>query len=113
MQTRSLGQGLEVSAIGLGCIGMTHGYDPTRTRALVPVRDQVRIATRFRLRVDEHGAQVQDSRPEKIRDSVDGSLRRLRAEAIDLLYQHRVDPGVPIEDVAGTVRDLIGTGKVR
>lgn len=148
MQTRTLGQGLTVSAIGLGCMGMTHGYGPAAdtgemTRlihaavdrgitlfdtaqvygpfaneeligeALAPVRDQVVIATKFGLRVDEQGAQVQDSRPEQIRDSVEGSLRRLRTDTIDLLYQHRVDPAVPIEDVAGAVKDLIAAGKVR
>lgn len=148
MQARTLGQGLEVSAIGLGCMGMTHGYGPAAEKgamvalirdavdrgvtlfdtaqaygpfvneelvgeALAPVRDQVVIATKFGLRVDQHGAQIQDSRPEEIRASVEGSLRRLRVDTIDLLYQHRVDPTVPIEDVAGTVKDLIAAGKVR
>jgi aryl-alcohol dehydrogenase-like predicted oxidoreductase len=148
MQTRSLGQGLAVSAIGLGCMGMTHGYGPAADtgemirlirsavdrgvtlfdtaqvygpfaneelvgEALAPVRDRVVIATKFGLRIDEQGAQIQDSRPEQIRDSVEGSLRRLRTDTIDLLYQHRVDPNVPIEDVAGAVKDLIAAGKVR
>jgi len=135
MDTRTLGQGLRVSAIGLGCMGMTHGYGPAADRgemialirsavdrgvtlfdtaqvygpfdneelvgeALEPVRDRVVIATKFGLRVDGQGRQVQDSRPDEIRASVEGSLRRLRTETIDLLYQHRVDPDVPIEDVA-------------
>ena len=148
MQTRTLGQGLTVSALGLGCMGMTHGYGPPADtgemiklirsavdrgvtlfdtaqvygpftneelvgEALAPVRDRVVIATKFGLRIDDHGAQVQDSRPEQIRDGVEGSLRRLRTDTIDLLYQHRVDPNVPIEDVAGAVKDLIAAGKVR
>jgi aryl-alcohol dehydrogenase-like predicted oxidoreductase len=147
MQTRTLGQGLAVSAIGLGCMGMTHGYGPAADagemvrlirsavdrgvtlfdtaqvygpfaneelvgEALAPVRDRVVIATKFGLRIDEQGAQVQDSRPDEIRDSVEGSLRRLRTDRIDLLYQHRVDPNVPIEDVAGAVKDLVAAGKV-
>jgi len=148
MDTRTLGQGLRVSAIGLGCMGMTHGYGPAADRgemitlirsavdrgvtlfdtaqvygpfdneelvgeALEPVRDRVVIATKFGLRVDGQGRQVQDSRPDEIRGSVEGSLRRLRTETIDLLYQHRVDPDVPIEDVAGAAKDLIAAGKVR
>jgi aryl-alcohol dehydrogenase-like predicted oxidoreductase len=148
MQTRTLGQGLTVSALGLGCMGMTHGYGPPADtgemiklirsavdrgvtlfdtaqvygpftneelvgEALAPVRHRVVIATKFGLRIDDHGAQVQDSRPEQIRDGVEGSLRRLRTDTIDLLYQHRVDPNVPIEDVAGAVKDLIAAGKVR
>ncbi len=147
MKTRILGQGLEVSAIGLGCMGMSQSYGviPDKAdmipvlraavdrgvtffdtaeiygpfvneelvgEALAPVRDQVVIATKFGLRM-ENGEQLQDSRPEAIRRSVDGSLRRLRTDHIDLYYQHRVDPNVPIEDVAGTVKDLIATGKVR
>lgn len=149
MQKRKLGNsGLEVSAIGLGCMGMSHSYAPfpekpeaislIRTavergvtffdtaevygpfvneelvgEALAPVRDQVVIATKFGFRFED-GKQVGvDSRPEHIREAVEGSLRRLRTDAIDLLYQHRVDPQVPIEDVAGAVRDLIGQGKVR
>lgn len=80
--------------------------------ALAPFRGQVAIATKFGIR-QENDQQVQDSRPEQIRASVEGSLRRLRIEAIDLYYQHRVDPDVPIEDVAGAVKDLIAAGKVR
>ena len=148
MKKRVLGQGLEVSAIGLGCMGMSQSYGviPDRAdmipvllaavdrgvtffdtaeiygpfvneelvgEALEPVRDQVVIATKFGLRVDTGGPQVPDSRPEVIRRSVDGSLRRLRTDHIDLYYQHRVDPNVPIEEVAGTVKDLIAAGKVR
>jgi len=81
--------------------------------ALAPVRDRVVIATKFGLRVDTGGPQVPDSRPETIRESVEGSLRRLRTDHIDLFYQHRVDLNVPIEDVAETVKDLIAAGKVR
>jgi aryl-alcohol dehydrogenase-like predicted oxidoreductase len=81
--------------------------------ALAPMRDQVVIATKFGLRIDADGQQVTDSRPEVIRESVEDSLRRLRTDRIDLLYQHRVDPNVPVEDVAGTVKDLIAAGKVR
>ncbi len=148
--TRILGQGLEVSAIGLGCMGLTAPSGPSADRqamvrlireavdrgvtlfdtaevygphineelvgeALEPVRDHVVIATKFGfgLRADS-GTPFGglDSRPAHIRDVVDGSLRRLRTDHIDLLYQHRVDPEVPIEDVAGTVRDLIASGKV-
>jgi aryl-alcohol dehydrogenase-like predicted oxidoreductase len=148
MKKRTLGQGLEVSAVGLGCMGMSQSYGviPAKAdmipvlraavdrgvtffdtaqiygpfvneelvgEALAAVRDQVVIATKFGLRIDANGQQVQDSRPEVIRESVEGSLRRLRTDRIDLLYQHRVDPNVPIEDVAGTVKDLIAAGKVR
>jgi Predicted oxidoreductases (related to aryl-alcohol dehydrogenases) len=148
MKKRTLGQGLEVSAVGLGCMGMSQSYGviPDKAdmipvlraavdrgvtffdtaqiygpfvneelvgEALAAVRDQVVIATKFGLRVDADGQQVQDSRPEVIRESVEGSLRRLRTDRIDLLYQHRVDPNVPIEDVAGTAKDLIAAGKVR
>jgi aryl-alcohol dehydrogenase-like predicted oxidoreductase len=81
--------------------------------ALAPFRGQVVIATKFGIRLDPSGQQVVDSRPELIKDSVEGSLQRLNVEAIDLLYQHRVDPRVPIEDVAGTVKELIGEGKVK
>jgi aryl-alcohol dehydrogenase-like predicted oxidoreductase len=81
--------------------------------ALAPVRDRVVIASKFGLGVDENGQQIQDSRPETIRKSVEESLRRLRTDHIDLFYQHRVDPNVPIEDVAGAVKDLIAAGKVR
>ena len=149
MQKRTLGSGLEVSAIGLGCMGMSHGYGPPKDiaemtalirtavdlgvtlfdtaqvygpftnellvgEALEPVRDQVVIATKFGMALDDAltGGGL-DSRPETIRRSVEGSLERLRTETIDLLYQHRVDPSVPIEEVAGTVKDLIGEGKVR
>ncbi|MFE6734026.1 aldo/keto reductase [Microbacterium sp. NPDC057650] len=146
MQKRTLGQGLEVSAIGLGCMGMSHAYGPNPGsredmiavlrgavdlgvtlfdtaevygpyvneelvgEALAPVRDQVVIATKFGFQIGGHGL---DSRPEHIREVVDASLRRLRTDVIDLLYQHRVDPAVPIEDVAGTVSALIDEGKVR
>jgi aryl-alcohol dehydrogenase-like predicted oxidoreductase len=150
MQKRKLGNsGLEVSAIGFGCMGMSHGYGPAKDRremislvrsavergvtlfdtaeaygpftneelvgeALSPVRDQVVIATKFGFRFDENGRQVgTDSRPEHIRDVAEASLKRLKTDVIDLLYQHRVDPAVPIEDVAGAVKDLITEGKVR
>ena len=150
MRTRTLGQDLEVSALGLGCMGMSHAMGPRPPRdemvaflqaavergvtlfdtaevygpfdneelvgeALQPVRDDVVIATKFGFAYDEHGAQTGGvtSRPDDVRAAVDGSLRRLRTETIDLLYQHRVDPDVPIEDVAGTVKELIEAGKVR
>ena len=146
MRTRTLGQGLEVSAVGLGCMGMSHGYGPARERddmvrvlrgavergvtffdtaevygpyvneelvgeALEPVRDQVVLATKFGFRLDGSGGV--DSRPAHVREVVEASLRRLRTDVIDLLYQHRVDPDVPIEDVAGTVGELVAEGKVR
>ncbi|MFD6138575.1 aldo/keto reductase [Promicromonospora sp. NPDC060271] len=153
MRTRTLGSGtssLEVSAIGLGCMGMSEGYGPnpgTREEmiavlrgavdrgitlfdtaevygpfvnevlvgeALAPVRDQVVIATKFGFKLDEEGRSVgTDSRPERIRDVADAALRRLGTDVIDLFYQHRVDPQVPIEDVAGAVAELIEAGKVR
>jgi len=149
MQTRTLGRKLEVSAVGLGCMGLTHSFPPFPDKqdgiallrsavergvtffdtaqvygpftneelvgeALEPVRDQVVIATKFGF--DLSGAARKsglDSRPETIRSSVEDSLRRLRTDRIDLLYQHRVDPDVPIEDTAGTVEELISEGKVR
>jgi aryl-alcohol dehydrogenase-like predicted oxidoreductase len=140
--------GLEVSAIGLGCMGMSSGYGPASDKqqmisliraafergvtffdtaeiygpytneelvgqAVAPFRNEVVIATKFGIKLDENKQQVQDSRPERIKESVDGSLKRLGVTTIDLYYQHRVDPNVPIEDVAGTVRDLITQGKVK
>ena len=148
MQKRKLGKsGLEISALGLGCMGMSQSYGvppdkqamialirtavergvtffdtaeiygPFTNEALVgealaPLRAQVVIATKFGIRV-ESGQQVQDSRPARIKQSVEDSLKRLRTDVIDLYYQHRVDPTVPIEDVAGTVKELIAQGKVR
>lgn len=150
MQKRTLGRsGLEVSAIGLGCMGMSQSYgQPMETEdavrlirsafergitffdtaevygpfkneevvgeALRPIRDQVVIATKFGIDIaGTAGHSGMDSRPQHIRDVVEASLKRLRTDYIDLLYQHRVDPVVPIEDVAGTVKDLILEGKVR
>ena len=150
MQKRTLGRsGLEVSTLGLGCMGMSFGYGPAADRkemiallrdavgrgvtffdtaqvygpftnedlvgeALAPFREQVVIATKFGFNFDAEGkASGLNSRPEYIRQMTDGSLERLRVEAIDLYYQHRVDPSVPIEDVAGTVKDLIAEGKVK
>ncbi len=149
MQKRTLGgRQLEVSAVGLGCMGMSQSYPPFPDRvemiglirdavergvtffdtaqvygpftneelvgeALEPVRDQVVIATKFGFDLEDGGSRGIDSRPETIERSVDASLSRLRTDTIDLLYQHRVDPNVPIEDVAGTVKDLIAAGKVQ
>jgi aryl-alcohol dehydrogenase-like predicted oxidoreductase len=148
MQTRELGNsGLRVSALGLGCMGLSFGYGPatdTRTatdllhaavaqgvtffdtaevygpfrneellgQALAPHRDQVVIATKFGFK-DGHADAGLDSRPERIRAVAEASLQRLQTDRIDLFYQHRVDPNVPIEDVAGTVKDLIAEGKVK
>src|SRR5438874_5862425 len=149
MQKRKLGnRGLEVSALGLGCMGMSQSYGVPPDKqamialirtavergvtffdtaeiygpytneelvgeALAPVRAQVVIATKFGVGRDAGGHQVQDSRPERIKQSIEGSLKRLRTDVIDLYYQHRVDPNVPIEDVAGTIQDLIRQGKVK
>ena len=146
MEKRKLGNsGLEVSALGLGCMSMSSGYGPAGNKqemialirtavergvtffdtaevygpfvneelvgeALTPFRDQVVIATKFGFKLDSDGV---DSRPEHIREVADASLKRLRIETIDLFYQHRVDPNVPIEDVAGTIKDLIQEGKVK
>ena len=147
MQKRKLGKSdLEVSALGLGCMGMSQSYglppdkhamiSLIRTavergvtffdtaeiygpytneelvgEALAPLRRQVVIATKFGVGRDAGGQQVQDSRPKRIKQSVEGSLKRLRTDVVDLYYQHRVDPNVPIEDVAGTVKELIAQGK--
>jgi len=149
MRKRKLGNSnLEVSALGLGCMGMSQSYGVPPDKqamislirtavergvtffdtaeiygpytneelvgeALAPVRAQVVIATKFGVGRDAGGQQAQDSRPERIIQSVEGSLKRLRTDVIDLYYQHRVDPNVPIEDVAGTVKELIAQGKVK
>ena len=150
MQKRKLGKSnLEVSALGLGCMGMSFSYPPFPDKremisliraavdrgvtffdtaevygpftneelvgeALAPVREQVVIATKFGFRFGPDGKQLgQDSRPEHIKQVVEGSLKRLKTDVIDLFYQHRVDINVPIEDVAGAVRDLIQEGKVK
>ncbi|WP_026562176.1 aldo/keto reductase [Bacillus sp. J37] len=148
MQKRKLGKSdLEVSAIGLGCMGMSHGYGPASDKkemislihsaidrgvtlfdtaevygpyvneelvgeAIAPFKEKVVIATKFGIQM-VNGKQVLDSKPEQIRKSVEGSLQRLKVETIDLYYQHRVDPNVPIEEVAGVVQDLIKEGKVK
>jgi len=149
MQKRKLGDSnLEVSALGLGCMGMSYGYGPAGDKsemialirkavergvtlfdtaevygpftneelvgeALAPFRGRVAIATKFGIKIEPGGQQVVDSRPERIRQSAEGSLKRLKADVIDLYYQHRVDPEVPIEDVAGAVKELILEGKVK
>jgi aryl-alcohol dehydrogenase-like predicted oxidoreductase len=149
MHTRTLGEGLRVSAIGLGAMGMSQSYGPNPGdrdtmigvlrgavergvtffdtaevygpyvneelvgEALAPLRDQVVIATKFGWRIQGGQSVGLDSRPEQITRVADASLRRLRVDTIDLFYQHRVDPDVPIEDVAGTVGELVAAGKVR
>ncbi|MFL5164024.1 MAG: aldo/keto reductase [Microvirga sp.] len=150
MQKRKLGSSdLEVSAIGLGCMGLSYGYGPAtdmqdaitliRTafergvtffdtaeaygpykneellgEALAPFRDQVAIATKFGFEFDANGGQSgMNSRPEHVREVAEAALKRLKTDVIDLFYQHRVDPNVPIEDVAGAVKDLIQDGKVK
>jgi aryl-alcohol dehydrogenase-like predicted oxidoreductase len=148
MQKRKLGNDLVVSAMGLGCMGMSYAYGPAGDKqemisllrsavergvtffdtaevygpftneelvgeALAPFQGKVVIATKFGIKIDSSGQQVVDSRPEQIEQSAEGSLKRLGVEAIDLYYQHRVDPQVQIEDVARAVKDLIREGKVR
>ena len=153
MKKRKLGNsGLEVSAIGLGCMGMSFGFGPAKQKhemislirsavergvtffdtaevygpftneelvgeALAPMREQVVIATKFGFNIDADGTQHQNpplnSRPDHIKEVAEASLMRLKTEYIDLFYQHRVDPNVPIEDAAGAVKDLIDEGKVR
>jgi len=150
MQKRRLGKSnLELSAIGLGCMGMSSGYGPPKDKqemisllraavergvtffdtaevygpftneelvgeALAPMRERVVIATKFGFQISAKGEQIGfDSRPEHIKEVAEASLKRLRTDVVDLFYQHRVDPDVPIEDVAGAVKDLIREGKVK
>lgn len=149
MHRRTLGQGLEVSAIGFGAMGMSQSYGPNPGdredmigvlryavdqgvtlidtaevygpydneelvgEAIAPIRDQVTLATKFAFHIVNGRAQGVDSSPDNIRRAAEGSLKRLGIDSIDLLYQHRVDPNVPIEDVAGAVGELIREGKVR
>src|SRR3989475_5853874 len=150
MKKRKMGKsGLEVSAIGLGCMGMSFGYGPPKDKqemislirkavelgvtffdtaevygpfineelvgeALAPMREQVVIATKFGFKFGPKGEQIGlDSRPEHIKEVAEASLKRLRTDVIDLFYQHRVDPNVPIEDTAGAVKELIRDGKVK
>src|SRR5213075_392329 len=150
MKKRELGKsGLEVSAIGLGCMGMSSGYGPPKDKqemisllraavergvtffdtaeiygpfineelvgeALAPMRERVVIATKFGFKIGPKGEQMGvDSRREHIKEVADASLKRLRTDVIDLFYQHRVDPNVPIEEVAGAVRELVRDGKVK
>jgi aryl-alcohol dehydrogenase-like predicted oxidoreductase len=146
MQKRILGNGLEVSALGMGCMGLSYGYGPATDKqeavklireayeqgitffdtaeaygaaneelvgeALNPFRKEVVIATKFGFK-DGNANNGQDSRPERIRAVAEASLKRLKIDVIDLFYQHRVDPNVPMEDVAGTVKELIKEGKVK
>lgn len=149
MEKRKLGKsGLEVSALGFGCMGMSFGFGPAIDRqegikviraaaergvtffdtaevygpftneelvgeALAPLRGKVVIASKFGFKIENGGIAGLDSRPERIKRVAEDSLKRLKIDAIDLFYQHRVDPNVPIEDVAGAVKDLIRQGKVK